>query len=514
MSASLSDPDRNPIPRWRPWRVSARLGLLESTGTTPSHVLSPRDFKSARVAWQNHRTLAHAADFLGTAFAIGRTADAMAAAEFILSAGGRARAAARLLAERILKGEQGESGSPELAAASRDHHIHRISSMRRYLRNWPRDALTWLDLAREYVTIGQAPIASRPIEIAIGLEGESRLVARSASRFFLHVGEPDRALAVLRRPAASGDDPWILAAEIAVSEAAGRSSHHMKRALRIVKDGIHSPGHLSELASALATVELKSGHRSTSRRLLETALQAPTENVVAQAEWIRRRLRLRPDAISVNLAHTPWTFEAQAWRGFSEGHWEDSVKAAWLWHMDEPFSSRPGAFGSCVAPAALGDIEAGERFAQAGLITDPNDFTLLNNLTVCLAHQGHTDRARAIFQRIDREEAEKNLATYTATEGLIFYRSDQPLLGRNRYHAAIEAAKQHDNNMGIVWALMHFAQEEARYDTGASRRLLEDGKNKLDRLPRPQRLLAARIHERVSGALEEGCHMSSREIVG
>ena len=502
MSATLSDPKRNPVPRWRPWRVSAGLGLLDSTGSKPSHLPGPRDFESARLAWQSHRTLAHAADFLGTAFAMGRATDALPAAEFIVSAGGRARVAARLLAERILKGEQEQSGDSDLAGTTRDDRIHRISNMRRYLRNCPRDALTWLDLAREYVSIGQPRIAVRPIEIAVGLEGESRLVARSASRFFLHVGEPDRALSVLRRLAASGDDPWILAAEIAVSEAAGQPSRHLNRGLRIVRDGNHSPRHVSELASALATVELKGGRQATIRRLLKTALQAPTENAVAQAEWIRRRPRF--SGIAGDLAQVPRTFEAQAWRGCSDEDWEHAVSAAWLWRQDEPFSSRSAAFGSGLALVALGDAEAGERFAQAGLITDPDDFALLNNLAVSLAHRGRPAEARTTFERIDREEVGDNrLATYIATAGLILYRSDQPSPGRSQYRAAIEAAEQHGNKEAMVWAILHFAQEESRYDPEAARQLLREGKDELDRLPPHQSGLATRIYERVSRATKE-----------
>jgi hypothetical protein len=50
-----------------------------------------------------------------------------------------------------------------------------------------------------------------------------RFALRSAARFFLHVGKPDDAQTILRRSEATRRDPWLMAAEIAVSTVADRT---------------------------------------------------------------------------------------------------------------------------------------------------------------------------------------------------------------------------------------------------------------------------------------------------
>ena len=201
-----------------------------------------------------------------------------------------------------------------------------------------------------------------------------------------------------------------------------------------------------------------------------------------------------------NLEGVPWTFEASAWRNLIEGNWEGAVDSARLWHVDEPFSSRPAEFGSWVAPVTQGDFKAGEGFARAGLLTNPGDFLLLNNLAVSLAEQDRVSEALEVFQMIPVSAADsRSPATYLATRGLIAYRAGDPETGRLKYKAAVEAAKKKKVAQEVVWALFYYAQEEFRFDPTAAAEILREGKEKLARLPAGQRRVGQRILDRALG---------------
>src|SRR5438045_3086410 len=77
---------RQVVPRWRPWWVTAKLGLAD-TGVK-SRVICPPDTTTIDRRchdWQQHRDLPHAADLISTAFGMGLGERAREAAEFVLN---------------------------------------------------------------------------------------------------------------------------------------------------------------------------------------------------------------------------------------------------------------------------------------------------------------------------------------------------------------------------------------------------------------------------------------------
>ena len=491
------DPERRPIPRWRPWRITARLGLLDSirgASADPNRDLT--DLEKSSLDWRRHRTLAHAGDFLGAAFAEGHGHIARDAAEFVLQQGSSGAGAARALAERVVAGESPgtQIGEPPRVAAS--ERGTRISRLRRHLREWPRDTLAWMDIAREYTILGRSDLAAKPIEIALALAPHSRFVVRSASRFYLHAEDRERAHYILRRSKHVTRDPWVLSAEIAVAGAVGRTSRLIKLARQMLADRSIAPEHLSELASAVGTVEIEAGNRRSSRRFFQTALLSPTENSVAQAEWATRRISdLGLEPVSHNA---PLQYEADAWNNLTRGAWERAVSFAQLWLRDEPFSSRPAEFGSWAASITMGDFESARQFAQAGLVTNPDGFLLLNNLAVALASLGRADEAKEVFGRIGPlDRASKLRATYLATAGLISYRLGDPAEGRVLYRQAVQNAAEFKTFREKAWALLHFAREEFRFDGAAAQQILEEAHVVLDGLPARQRAIAECIERQI-----------------
>ena len=80
-----------------------------------------------------------------------------------------------------------------------DTDKRKIRFLRSVLRDWPRNAICWTQLALSYSRLGINKKAERCINIALSLAPHNRYVLRSASRFFVHIDESPRAAWELKR---------------------------------------------------------------------------------------------------------------------------------------------------------------------------------------------------------------------------------------------------------------------------------------------------------------------------
>ena len=191
----------------------------------------------------------------------------------------------------------------------------RAKQYRRWLRAEPRDSIAWVDLARLYATLGARTHAARCMTIASQLAPDNRFVLRAATRLWVHLDDPERAHDVVARQiGTTSPDPWLLAAEIAACRAARRPQKRVKVAQRVLGAGgagSQTERPLSELAAALATLELEAGAMRKSRRLFGRALECPTENSIAQAAWASTR----DVGIELHSRYLEYAnaFEARSW---------------------------------------------------------------------------------------------------------------------------------------------------------------------------------------------------------
>ena len=487
---------RQVVPRWRPWRVTTRLGLADSREGV--RVVPSPDTQSVAQRlddWTRHGDAFHAGDLLGTAFGVGCEDRARHAAEAVLKESyRRTPAPLRLLAERILNGETPLPSTPlALDAGARHARIHNLKAR---LRAWPNDALAHIDLAREYTILGQRSRAVRPVITALAQAPGSPFVIRSAARFFLNDGDHERALSVVRRAPNLQADPWLLSAEVAISDAAGRATRFAKAARSLLSRGAFSPKHLSELACALATIELESGNRRLARKLFVTGLENPTENAAAQAEWAFGEI----DNLAVATQVAPErSYEAEALSHLGRGEWDLAIENARLWRLDEPFSARSAYFGSWTASVVRDDAELALQFANLGLSTKPKDKLLLNNKAVALALLGRPIEARQALQLISPADLQDGLeATYVATQGLIEYRCGQPEVARALYESARELTRKRKNAREEAWSMLFQAREERRFDASAAERLVSDARERIKLLRPREAAVAGRLLEIVS----------------
>ena len=294
--------------------------------------------------------------------------------------------------------------------------------------------------------------------VATRIGGDSRFVARSAARLFLHSGEPLLGLRALRGAAGAKSDPWLLAAEIAVSSASGFPSLFAKLGRNRLEDSSFSRFESSELASAVGTLELENGKARLARQHFRESLIAPNDNSLAQAEWARRLvgdLDIRSGSFAV-----PRSFEALAYKHFNNGHWEDAARQGINWLQDQQFSRWPAVFTSYVSSLNDG-YDRSVSILEKSLRCNPADAQLLNNLAFALASSGKVLDAQAALQRIQPGTSTGlSAVTLIATEGLVLFRSGFVEAGRQLYVRAAEKAQALGHVKYRAMAALYLAREE------------------------------------------------------
>jgi len=443
--------------------TTVATGELTPVAGESSSKEPPRDFLAEKKhAWSEHKSIPIAADLVGAALVLGRLEEAQEAGAYLLANA----ASVSPSVHRILRGILGHQARartalPMIEVEVPDIHDSRlvVRRLRNRLQRDPRDAVLWIDLARHYAILGHGEKARRAAQRGHHLAPDSRFTLRSAARLLVHLGDPEHGHEILRRSEATRKDPWLLASEIAVATVAGRHSRLIKVGQAIIEARHHHPKHTSELASAIATLELSSGNMKAARKLFRVALEDPNDNTVAQAEWASRRgsnLGIEPRHLA-----TPLSFEARAWEQYSVGKWRESLAECQSWLSDEPYSSRPAVLATFLASVALEDYQLSERVAKMGLLANPDDQTLLNNMVFTLASSGNLTQAVQYFERMDVSKCDEGArVAYLATSGLLEFRQGRFEIGRNHYREAVGLAEKLSDRLRSALASAFLAREE------------------------------------------------------
>jgi tetratricopeptide (TPR) repeat protein len=248
---------------------------------------------------------------------------------------------------------------------------------------------------------------------------------------------------------------------------------------------------ISEVAAAVATLEAESGSTKVARKLLERALQDPTENTIAQCSWLASQHRLGSFGVRPELLETPLSFEANALEMMAQGEYSKSVVSAMAWLQDEPFASRPAVHGSFLSSMVLGQYQEAFDFAEQGLVANPTDPYLLNNAAFALGSLDQLDEAQIQLKKLSSLNLdEEHQPMYLATSGFIAYRTGNRLLGLHLYTESVREAVGQGQFTSAVWALLLAAREEDRLEPGAGRLLREEALRFVDQLSHVDRAVA------------------------
>jgi len=464
--------DRRVIPNWRSFKKTAALGELNNIGIEPkkpiSTIITIEDYIED---WKNHKTIPHAGDLLSSAIVngISDNPQVLEAAEFILARDASTTPSQISLAKLfVVKDEKPltaklEKITIEKFSALVDPKLiwNKIKEIKASITLYPYNPISYIELSRQYSIVGQEEKALRAMRIALNLSSENRFMLRCASRLFAHYEDIEFAHNILRKSRLAGIDPWVTSAEISLATLRGRSSRFMKKGLDLVNSNDYLPSSISELASAIGTVELIEGNLKKSRQFFKKSLISPNDNALAQIEWASsKEASLK---IDVNNYHVTHNFEAQALEYFHTNQLTECLDSTFRWFLDMPFSKRPVMLGSHIANALLNDQEKSRDFLKAGLISHPNDAQIINNLVYSLALENKLDDAKMFMAKLADNPVGAGDITkicLTATRGLLCFRSGVPEMGRAYYLEAIEKSKEIKNQYFNWLAILNYAREE------------------------------------------------------
>jgi hypothetical protein len=322
----------------------------------------------------------------------------------------------------------------------------RFSRLR--LRQSPRDVAGWMDRSLAHCVLGEPEKARSAMSVALGLAPNHRVVLRTVARLLVHLGSADEAHALIRRHPRTASDPWLMSAEISLSQILDQPSLHTLRGRRFVADNQAFPGYVSELAAAVASTEKNAGAHGRSRKLYELALIEPTDNVVAQFQYERQADRAKQ--LSRTGLELPSAVEGRTWKAIGEGNWGLAVGEALKWQADEPFSGRPATAASCAA-IIVGNAALAVESAQAGIRANQGDQLLRNNLAVALARAGSLSEAQTEFSLI-RKPLQRGYPQFVfeATQGLMHYVSGDRASGAKSYEKAVRSATPIDREIVLM----------------------------------------------------------------
>jgi hypothetical protein len=124
-------------------------------------------------------------------------------------------------------------------------------------------------------------------------------------------------------------------------------------------------------------------------------------------------------------------YEAKSRSLAASGDFAQALTVAQEWLRDQPFALEPAQFISWLAVCGIQRPELAAEAAKRGLVANPDDWGLRNNLTVALAFLGDVPSAQNELSQIHPDSiAAERRGIYIATVGLVAFRSGQIEEGR------------------------------------------------------------------------------------
>ena len=500
------------VPRWRSFANTLRSKELAA----PRGIKRPEEFSSDLLkrlaAWRGEPGLVTAAELVETAIVDGDEPEAVGAANALLNPDSRAtpllKKQAALLLLRAGKNQQ-------LAADQKLPQQETLALWRLRTRLHPHSAIEWVELARCQIILGQKRRAERAMRVALALAPNNRHVLRSASRLYLHLDEFDRAHDLIARNPATKSDPWLLSAEIALSQVAERRPSYYKVGVSVLSETRHLPRQLTELAGAVATTELLDGSRKKAGRYFRQSIIDPNGNALAQAEWASAAFGGMALVSEKNLKAADEAYEAKAFHLHRTASFEEVPSACVQWSFEEPFSIRPYELGAVVANL-IGDHDTALELALRGLKIRPNTPSLLNSIAFALANLGKLDEAEANLARVGAGTKEIMGLVTEANRGLIAYRRGQTELGRTLYQKAIDGFRYKQNLYMATSARLWFAREATQSGTADGDEAMAEARRDLEknRWPDLRRVAEDNDKQRKEKADKAGTLISQRVMTG
>jgi tetratricopeptide (TPR) repeat protein len=469
---------RRVVPRWRPSWVTATTAEAKSTLRPTKQSDDSKKKVDLEVTHKIRelevvRSVPIAAELMFLASTAGNEVAARQAANVILASRDQIGSAQLVRsAQQVLHGGSAE----RVDSASKDFVKHARSLLAIDYRN----PVLLMDTARELAVMRKDKAALRYVRAAVALAPNSRFVLRAAARYYLHIGEHEIAHDLLRRSPLLGSDPWVQASEIAVATVRGKTSNLARQAVKRLSETKQVGAEVTELASAVGTVELLSGSDKKAKVLFKQALSHPNDNSLAQAEWAATKLKL---VVDHQALQTPMSYEANSHNAYRRQEIAAAIDHAVLWAKDEPFASRP-MDAQCYLLSLEGRYTEALAAAKVAHDLDGDDIGPALNLLFAQIQAGDLDDAMEDFLRLGRHPDLKLHAThYLANGGALAYAMGDFEQARQLYQRAIKSARIRGEHHTEGLARAFFARIATHVGDPQALTIVQEAADTVPRLP-------------------------------
>lgn len=473
------------IPRWLEYYKAIKTGELTLSGKSPFKInkVTKESIEVDLQEFMTKPTSLMACRLMGAGIVVGDHQLSLDMATYININGGVDLLSASL-ADKILKVDNETEQITEADV--------RIANIRKWTSEYHNDAIAWIELARAYTIKGLKEKAKKAVIIALQLAPYDRYIVRCAVRYFLHIGDYERAWHCVNKASKSHFDPWIKATEVNVANILTRSTPTFIK--QIPNElSFEQLFHFSELLESYGYLELESGNDRKARKKLRLAWQNPTESVITHAAWIiRNKLPALKESSDLEFSRSP---EANTWQHYVDLKLDDAMDAAQKWELEEPYSKYPFIVGACIACNA-DKPDIGIMIAERGLKIDPENKAILNNLCYALLRVDDTlSASKHINKLYPKNETESDLIAL-ATIGLYEIKNNNIVKGRELYAKVIRKFKQLGKHNLQAEAMLNLAIAELDVSTSDSIEIAMMALSNTERLKAPNVLLVREIVRR------------------
>lgn len=520
MTQGFINTDRQMIPRWR--ESSQSLGAPDLLPLHTRKAFSGwngnLDEKIANFNWK--RSLANAAELANAAILEDRPDLLVMVADVLLDPNEKAPA---LLQDHVRtrlasEGIQPSQNKSRIESPRRDE----VARIRRHLAIEPRNPVLLMDLARLHAADGHREKAEKTAQQALALSPNNRWILRSTSRLLIAHDQFEAGHRLLTKAVATPHDPWLISAELAAAQAAGRPPKFWRQAQSFLDAKAFSPIHLSELASAVATIDLHDGKVKKAKERFLLSLKDPTENSLAQLKWAESKIR-NGFHLDELISKNKLAYEAAFRSAYMDRDMERALLLAQAWVADEPFAPEPVANVTYVA-SLLDDHETAIRSTEREFrLAGSKQLSIINNRVYALLSSGKAfvDAAAAseieewisTISRIFRDARPEDISEQVhaiANLGLLFYRSGDSELGRKFYDQASELTKNPKARQTSGTVLCYHAREAIISKAPWAQAVLEQARSAIANVKQPGPLFYFEKVEALAKAPQNAAEILSR----
>lgn len=351
-----------------------------------------------------------------------------------------------------------------------------ISRIKNQLNKYPNDALSWMDLAFYYSSIGQDQQALNSVNIGCHLAPQNPFMIRAKSRFLLHMKGPTLAAKYLSRTDASNSHPLVAAAKLSIEAAFGVGSINPKKIKSLIENNKSQPHLISELAAAYGTLEIMNGANRKGKKYVEESLIFPSENTLSQCVWLKNKAGIDIDS---KLMGEQRSTEGEVTEAYIAKNFSLCREKLIELHAFQPFSDNPIVSAGYVCLTALDDYDFVIEMSEGRIPLSNMSFMELNNLVVAYLMKGSGARSGALMNVLfDKamQDKESFISTLGATTGLFLMLNGFVDEGCNLYENVLSKFKRLKDDRQLALANFFYSRAIKGFDRDRSHSLMETSK--------------------------------------